>query len=77
MFFKTRKPITEAEKLDAILEYLNNEMTRWQLCARPDTTAIPGRTEYVNKVNARIMYLEEQIALTTARRAVEQIRPKK
>jgi len=76
MFFKTRQ-ITEIEKLDAILEYLNNEMTRWQSCVRPDTTAIPGRPEYVNKVNARIMYLEEQIALISAKHAVEKIRPKK
>jgi hypothetical protein len=72
MFFKTRKPITEVEKLDAILEYLHAEMTRWQLSASPAASE-----SHTNKVNARIMYLEEQIALTTAYRAVENMRPKK
>lgn len=72
MIFKTRKPITEVEKLDAILEYLNAEMTRWQLSASPAASQ-----SHADKVNARIMYLEEQIALTSAKRAVENIRPKK
>jgi hypothetical protein len=70
MFFKIRKPITDAEKLDAILEYLNNEMTRWRLSASPAASQ-----SHTDKVNARIMYLEEQIALTSARRALENINP--
>jgi hypothetical protein len=72
MFFKIRKPITEVEKLDAILEYLQAEMTRWQRSASPTASE-----SHATKVNARIEYLEEQIALTTARRAVENIRPQK
>ncbi len=70
MFFKTRKSITEVEKLDAILEYLNYEMTRWMLSASPSASQ-----SHNDKVNARIMYLEEQIALTSARLAVEKINP--
>jgi len=70
MFFKTRKTITEVEKLDAILEYLNYEMDRWMLSASPSASQ-----SHTDKVNARIMYLEEQIALTSARLAVEKINP--
>lgn len=72
MFFKKTRKITELEKLDAILEYLNNEMTRWQLNVSPATSK-----SHADKVNARIMYLEEQIALISAKRAVENPRPKK
>jgi hypothetical protein len=75
MFFKTRKPITEVEKLDAILEYLNAEMTRWQ-----NSKTLAGHLvtkEYINKVDHRIMYLEEQIVLTSAKRALENINPQK
>ena len=71
MFLKTRK-ITEVEKLDIILEYLNKEKTRWTLVAS-DTTS----QSHTDKVNARLMYLEEQIALTAAYRAVENINPNK
>jgi hypothetical protein len=52
-------------------------MTRWQLSRGVPTEVIPGRTEHNAKVDARVMYLEEQIALTSARLAVEKLKPYK
>lgn len=63
MFFKTRKPLTDAQKFDVILEYLNAEMARWQ--------EVASRDEPTDKADARIMYLEEQILLTFAQRSLE------
>jgi len=67
MFFKTRKTITDAEKLDAVLEYLLAEKERWE-----GNVVKHGEAP---KYSARLQYLEEQIALTSARRALENINP--
>jgi len=70
MFLKTRKSITDLEKLEAVLEYLKQEEKRWKLAA-----SLAGKENPSERHTHRLRYLEEQIALTSAYIAVEKINP--